>query len=364
MARYLTPILLVAMAAALVAGCAVPASSAAPSATDSPTPTDSPIPIGSVPPASALATSIIACDLAADTLHLSLHTPRGLVDAQGSLVASNGASPALSGASPSAPSAPTSGGPTAAGELVGGQTYPVDLTLELNGGVQSIMPKAVQGTVSVAGHQLPATVATDGASVGVTLPDGSGDAVLSLGFTLDNSPCPDLLSTIQLGMTLVPAATAAKCPSAASGYASLVQSLDTRLKVGGTTRRFTVGSYSGRFVSATAADQVPPLAGFNPSLAPISVPAGKSVAITPVGSDVALIGADIAIWPRSAVLGADGKVKATLPDPTAQQSLAAKDGGLTWTAPKKGDYIVGLLPRWSQACMTGQGYLYLAVSAT
>lgn len=354
MAR-LARLLPLAMAVLIAACSSTTPRSAAPSATSTPTPRPSPtLVIASVPPASALPSDLFACDLATDTFEVSLHTPHGIVDARGALQAM-GASPA--------PSASVATDIPDAGELVGGQSYTADFSLDLGDHRQGIAPKAIQATVSIRGSAAQARVDATGTSAGITLPDGHGAASLSIGLTFGNAPCPDLTSSVRMTFQLVAAATAAACPTGQPGYVALIADLRPALNFAGDTYGFTVQSFAARYANVAAIDEVPALAGFNPTVAAASLARGKEAAITSATKGITLTGGSIDLWRREDVLGSDGKVKASPGTPISTEKVAAKSGVITWTAPTAtGAYIVGISPMWTQACMTGGGYVFVAAT--
>ena len=302
-----------------------------------------------MPPASpgpsATPSSLISCSLPGERFELSLHTPRGVVDAHGD------------------PAAPAPVGPGAkAGELVGGQSYTADFSLDLGGHQVPVSPRAIAASVTVPGQAAPARIDLQGASAGITLPDGHGDAVLTLVLTVENAPCPDAFATIRVGFRLVPAATAAACPTGQPAFIARIRDLDTRLRFGGAVPRMTVQSFVARYVNVAAADQVPPFAGFDPGANAVTAAAGKPIRLEAVSGDLALTGADVQVWRREDVVAADGSIRQTPGERLDTQALRAASGVVTWTPPAgAGEYVVAIAPSWSETCMTGTGYAYLSL---
>jgi hypothetical protein len=343
---------------ALVATTLAAACSANPRATTQPSaaPTATPLAtlaIGSVPAGSALPSNLFPCDLSPSSFVVSLHTPHGIVDARGL-------------AAPATPAASASSVPTTianAGELVGAQSYTVDFALDLGARQQPVAPRAIQASVSMPGSAQPATVDLHDTSAGIGLPDGKGAATLTIALTIANDPCPDLLATVQVAFRLVAATTAAACPTGQPGYVKLIRDLDPRLTFAELTRPFAVQTFVARYFNVAGADQIPPFAGYNPTAPAATVDRGRATAITSAAKGIALTGGTVQTWRRGDVVGSDGKLRQSIGDPIANDEVEATSGTIAWPGPTKaGDYVVGVLPTWSQACMTGSGYVFLSVT--
>lgn len=361
MARLLSRsdlLVLLVLTAAVAGACSAsttPASGAAsstrPPATPSPT-----LAVGSLPPASALPSNLFPCDLSPSWFVVSLHTPHGIVDGRG--LAAPAASPAQS-----ATAAPTA--IANAGELVGGQTYTADFALDLGATRQPVAPTAIQASTSLPGVARPATVHLQGTSAGISIPDGKGQATLALALTIANDPCPDLFATVQVAFRLVPAATAAACPTGQPGYVRLIQDLDPRLTFAGVTRAFTVQSFVARYVNVAGSDQIPPFAGYNPTAPAATAGKGRAIAITSAAKGMTLTAGNVQLWRRADVVGKDGRLRTATGEPIGNDDLKATGGRITWAGPTRaGDYVAGLLPTWTQACMTGSGYVFLSLTVT
>jgi len=350
---------LLVLAAVTAAAAACSANRAATPRTSATTSTPSPtrlatLAIGSVPPASALPSNLFPCDLSPGSFVVSLHTPHGLVDARalGTPERSAGAS-TLSSPTPIAD----------AGELVGSQSYTADFAIDLRGRQQPIAPRAIQASVSVPGAAQPASVEVHDTSAAIGLPDGRGAATLTIALTIANDPCPDLLATIQVAFRLVPAATAAACPTGQPGYVKLIQDLRPRLTFADVTRAFAVETFVARYFNVAAADQIPPFAGYNPTAPAATAARGRAISIKSAAEAIALTGATVQVWTRDAVVGADGKLNDAPGESIVTDQLEARSSAITWAGlTKAGDYVIGLRPEWTQACMTGSGFVFLSLT--
>lgn len=312
---------------------------------------------GSRPPASALPSNPVPCDPSSRPFVVSLHAVHGIVDAPGTAAPELPASPAGSAASA------TPGTVADAGELVGERSYTVDFALNLGTDRQPVAPAAVQASVSMAGAALPVPVDLRQTSAAIILPDGTGPATLIVVARIAARPCPDLLATARFKFRLVPAATAAACPADEQGYARLIEGLAPRLTFAGVTRAFAIETFLARYVDIAAADQVPPFAGFDPATPAATADRGRPVEIRSAAPGVALTGGIVQTWRRADVVGPDGKVRQAAGAPIAEEQVQAADGVNAWTAPSApGDYVIGLLPTWSQACMTGSGSLFVSLT--
>jgi hypothetical protein len=333
-------------------GSAAPSSSAGPTTTPLAT-----LAVASVPPASALPSNLFPCDLSASSFIVSLHTPHGIVDARG-LAAPEASAAASASAAPATVAN--------AGELVGAQSYTADFALDFGGYQQPVAPTAIQASVALPGTAQQATIDLHATSAGITIPDGKGAATLTLLLTIANDPCPDLLATVHVAFRLVPAATAAACPTGQPGYAQLIADLDPRLTVGGVTRQLAIDALAARYVNVAGADQVPPFAGYNPTAPAATADRGHAITITSAAKGITVTAATVQVWRRSDVVGADGKVDATgAGEPLATEQLKGSGGIVSWAGPgTAGNYVIGVFPRWSQACMTGTGYVFLSLTVS
>jgi hypothetical protein len=143
----------------------------------------------------------------------------------------------------------------------------------------------------------------------------------------------------------------------------LIQDLDPRLTFADVTRAFAIQTFMARYVNVAGADQIPPFAGYNPTAPAAIADHGRPIAITSAARGIALTGATVQTWRRADVVGADGRLKQAMGDPIANDEVQATSGRISWPGPTKaGDYVIGVLPTWSQACMTGSGYLFLSLT--
>lgn len=279
---------------------------------------------------------------------MSLHTAHGIADAHGD-------------AATGAPATPEAD----AGELIGLQSYTADFSLDVGGHQVPLAPKSIEATVSVPGAAEQAKLDLHESSAGVTLPDGHGNAVLALVLTVVNAPCPDVFATIRFRFRLVTAATAKACPTGEPGFADLIKKLDLHVRFGPTSLPMTVQTFVGRFVNVAGYDSVPAFAGFDPGFAPLKTKAGQTPSLQMSSPGVTLVGGNVQVWRRSDVVGPDGRIKQTVGESLEEIILAPKLGLAIWTPPKKaGEYIVGLYPAWSQACVTGTGFVYFSLRVT
>src|SRR4051812_36841940 len=152
------------------------------------TPTTEPsatLEIPTLPPGSALPSSLFPCTTAAGIVAVSVRTPRGIATVRAPLAPGDATAPSstpAAAASTPAATASASGAAVSAGDLVGSQTYPLAFALDASGKAQPIA--ATSGTATVSGGGLaaatPASLNVNGSSGAVTLPDGDGAALLTL----------------------------------------------------------------------------------------------------------------------------------------------------------------------------------------
>ena len=124
----------------------------------------------------------------------------------------------------------------------------------------------------------PVTVTIDGATAVLELPsrDVSGIVRVAASWT---TPCGPGSGGGKLGLKVLDPALAAGCPSTSDGLLEQVTDLQaTTLRVG--TLRIPIGivAWSGRWIDASAIDEVPQFAGWDTSIA-ATVPAGENLPV-------------------------------------------------------------------------------------
>lgn len=142
---------------------------------------------------------------------------------------------------------------------------------------------------------------------------------------------------------------------------ALLQTLDLSVDLGGHPVATGLISYQARFTPDNGSDQVGPFGGFDPAAPALTLTAGSSVAITMSSSQATLTGADVQIWLRTDVVGADGTLKPNPGDRIEGKHLDATGGTATWTTPVAGNYVISIGPAWSQACVDGSSLGYTSV---
>ena len=345
--------------ALLVAACgtgtgtpALSADGGGPSAGVSAASSDGPTGSASAEPGATVAFSGATCELPAPALTVSLRGIHETTDAEVVMAAG-------------APSAPPEGPPDA-GQFVGGHAYRVSISFDIQDATAvSVTPVGISSTLTVGGTAEPVAAKIADGGADITLPDGDGAAILTIVPTIESDSCAPLSPAAAFAIQRVPAATAAACPPDQDGSIALLQTLDTRLRIGSSVASFDNQAFEARYIAAAGSDSIPAFANYDPSASPVTVASASSVDVSAAGTDLSLEGADVQTWQRDEVVSAGGQLLPSPGDPIDRQVLTAVAGTARWDAPETpGRYVVAIFPTWTSDCLTGQGYLFISVTVT